>query len=273
MFGFLKKLLNKFKAPPLLHIAFDYGNRNNKTIVLLHGIAADSNTWNYLLTEINTDEYRVVAMDLLGCGKSPRPKDIEYNVDDFVKSVRRTIRKARIKGRFIIMGHSMGALIAARYGRLYPENIDSEYLLSIPVYHKNEELHTNKSRRQTDLFLRAYDFMIKNKNFTVFTFQIARQVIKLFNRQMNMRLEEDDWLGFSLSLKNTIIHQNVISDLKNTRKRIKVNVIYGSLDELLVQDNVNHLSVLPNVTVTKINGVDHLINVKFAKKVIEILTQ
>lgn len=271
MFSSIKNFLVKLLPPPYLHVAFDKGERNKPTLVLLHGIAADSNTWAYLLKQIDISKFRVVGMDLLGCGKSPRPSHINYNVDDFVKSVRRTTKKAHIKTPFIIVGHSMGALIAARYGRLFSNEITSEYLLSIPVYHKNEELHTNKSKRQTDLFLKAYNLMLKNKKFTVFTFKIARHVVKLLNRKMNMSLSEEDWREFSLSLKNTIIHQNVINDFKNTSKKIKVRIIYGALDELLVQENINHLSIMSNIEITKIPAADHIIGARFAREVLDLL--
>lgn len=271
MFSSIKNFFIKLLPPPHLHIAFDYGERNKPTILLLHGIAADSNTWSHLLRQIDINKFRVVAFDLLGCGKSPRPNHIDYNVDDFVKSVRRTVKKAHIKTPFIIMGHSMGALVATRYGKLFPNEITSEYLLSIPVYHKNEELHTHKSKKQTDLFLKTYDFMLKNKDFTIFTFKIAKHVVRLLNRKMNMEIREEDWRGFSLSLKNTIIHQNVISDLKNTNKKISVRVIYGSLDELLVQENIHQLARISNIEITKIPGVDHIIGHKFAKEVVDLL--
>ena len=272
MFSFVKKFFVKLLPPPYLHVAFDYGQRNKPTILLLHGIAADSNTWAHLLKQIDNSKFRIVAMDLLGCGQSPRPSYIDYNVDDFVKSVRRTVKKAHIKTPFIIMGHSMGALIAARYGRLYPKAVSSEYLLSIPVYYKNEELHTNKSKRQTDLFLKTYEFMLKNKGFTVFTFKIMKHVVKLLNRKMNMDIQERDWQSFSLSLKNTIIHQNVINDLKNTNKKIKIRVIYGSLDELLVQDNIYRLArISNNIEITKISAADHIIGHTFAKEVVDLL--
>jgi len=271
MFSSLKNLFIKLLPPPYLHIAFDKGPRNKPTILLLHGIAADSGTWTHLVDRIDLEKYRVVGMDLLGCGKSPRPTHIEYNIDDFVKSIKRTVKKARIKPPFIIMGHSMGALIAARYARLYPDQISSEYLLSIPIYHKNQELHTKRSRRQTDLFLKTYDLMIKNKDFTVFTFKIARRVVNIFNKKVNMTLEEGDWRGFSLSLQNTIIHQNTINDLKNTKKKIPIRIIYGNLDELLVQDNINHLSSLSNLKITRLIGVGHVVGAYFSKKVLDIL--
>lgn len=271
MFSFVKKIFVKLLPPPYLHIAFDYGQRNKPTILLLHGIAADSNAWAHLLREVDVNQFRVVAFDLLGCGKSPRPDYINYNVDDFVKSVRRTVKKAHIHEPFIIMGHSLGALIAARYGRLYPKEITSEYLLSIPVYHKNKELHTEKSKKQTDLFLKAYDFMLKNKGFTIFSFKIMRHVVRLLNRKMNMDIKEGDWRGFSLSLKNTIIHQNTIGDLKNTNKKIKIRIIYGALDELLVQENIHQLGRVSNIEITKISIADHFINSIFAKEVLGLL--
>jgi len=82
---------------------------------------------------------------------------------------------------------------------------------------------------------------------------------------------EDTWDSFRLSLNNTIIKQSTYDDIKAIDAPI--DVIYGNLDEFLVQKNIDDLSILDNVTITKLNIVDHLVGAKFAKKVSEIINR
>lgn len=89
------------------------------TVIFLHGIAADSNTWRITCREIGQDKslqkVRLVALDLLGFGRSLHASWLDYDYYDYVMALNRTIKHLKISGPIIIVGHSMGALIAAHY--------------------------------------------------------------------------------------------------------------------------------------------------------------
>jgi len=139
MFKFLKYLINTLKPIQSLYVAYDSGGRQKPTIILLHGIAATSKTWVPLIKELNTDTHRIIAIDLLGFGKSIKPTDCKYTVDDHTMYIRKTIKNLRIKGKYKIVGHSMGAIIAAHYCNLFPGDISKAYLLSSPLYRDDPE--------------------------------------------------------------------------------------------------------------------------------------
>ncbi len=262
MFKFLNGLINKFRPGYSLYVAYDSGGRRKPTIVLLHGIAATSKTWDLLIKQLDTDTYRVIALDLLGFGQSPKPITCDYNVDDHVASVRRTLRKLKVRRPFKIVGHSMGAIISARYCRLYPRDVKRAFLLSPPLYPKDSELHTNISRTRTDLYMNAYDFLSENKDFTINNSQILRKLLRIGD---GMEVNEENWYGFRRSLRHTIIKQDAYDDIKNLN--MPVNIIYGTLDEFLIQKIVNQLAVSRNVRITKLQTVNHMIGTKFAKEV------
>jgi len=249
-------------------VAFDSGGKNKPTIVLLHGIAATSKTWNSLIKELDTDKYRIIALDLLGFGESPKPIICEYDVNDHVASVHKTIKKLKIKKPYKMVGHSMGAIILARYGRLYPREIKELYLLSLPLYPKDSELHTNISRTRTDFYLNAYEFLSQNKDFTINNSQILRKLLRIDD---GIDVNESNWNSFSLSLKNTIIKQNTYDDIKNIK--LPVHIIYGAFDEFLVQETVNKLKVFDNVKITKLQAINHMVGSRFAKEIAKQITK
>lgn len=78
-------------------------------------------------------------------------------------------------------------------------------------------------------------------------------------------INNDNWNAFRRSLKNTIINQNTINEI--SRVKVPIRIIYGSLDGLLVEENIKILNKQKNIKITKITGVHHLINKKFASAV------
>lgn len=266
MFSFLKRIIDRLRPIQPLHVAFDSGDKYKPTIVLLHGIAATSSTWDLLIKELDTKIYRVVALDLLGFGLSPKPKNCKYTVDDHVNYVHKTLIKLKISPPYKIIGHSMGSIISARYCLRYPKGIKQIYLLSLPLYLKDNTLHNIISRKQTDFYLNAYQFISQNKKFTITNSQRLR---KLFRINDGMKINESTWNSFRLSLLNTIINQDTYSDIESIK--IPVHIIYGNMDQFLIQDSVGKLAKFENVKITKLLAIDHTIGSRFAKEVAKLI--
>ncbi|CAI5940428.1 unnamed protein product [Closterium sp. NIES-64] len=56
---------------------------------------------------------RVVAVDLLGWGKSPKPRDCDYSIEEHVSWIERTVIAPLNISTFHVVGHSMGCLVGA----------------------------------------------------------------------------------------------------------------------------------------------------------------
>lgn len=259
----MKSFFSIFKSAPLLNVAVDTNNGQRKTIVMLHGIAASSETWQPVIPKIDSSKYRVIAIDLLGFGESPKPKDCKYTVDDHVKSVRRTLKHLRIHTPIQLMGHSMGSIIAMRYYHKHPQDITAIHLLSPPIYHKKEINKRHVARLKTDLYFEFYHFLTTNKDFTL---TASRHIRKLLRLKDSADVTEETWESFRLSLKNTIIHQQTYDDIRQAR--VPIYITYGVLDEFLVAKNIDTLARYKHVNITKLQAVDHIVTPRFATKVV-----
>src|SRR5580692_6021032 len=96
------------------HLAKTLDSGSGPLIVLLHGIGRTGQVWHYLAQELRNEPVRVVAFDLLGFGASPKPTWLQYNVDDHVQAVVASIMRLQPQAPVIIVGHSMGCLVAVR---------------------------------------------------------------------------------------------------------------------------------------------------------------
>ncbi len=264
----IKYILNILRPTPVLHVAYDVGNNHKQTIVLLHGIAATSKTWEILINELGSEKYRIIALDLLGFGQSPNPKTIDYTADDHIKSIHKTLKNLKIKKPFTIVGHSMGAIISAHYYTIYPNEIKHMYLLSPPIYIKDDESQSIFSRTWTDVYLEAYKFISENKKFTINNSQLLRNLLSVKD---GIDVNEDNWDSFRLSLINTTVKQDTYNEIINAK--IPIRIIFGILDEFLIPESINKLSEFRHVSVKKLLTVDHIVGKRFAKEVVKSITK
>ncbi len=195
--------------------------------MLLHGIASSAATFEHLLPLIQPT-HRCIAIDLLGFGDSPVPPDAEYTIEQHVASIRRTIKALTLREPYTLVGHSLGSLLGARYAAIFPKEIAHLVLVSLPIYLNPSELGDRRVRAQVGAYLKVYEFMRSNKEFTI---AAVAQVVKLFALGKTLDINERNWNAFVLSLQHCIESQTTVSDLASVTAPI--DVVYGGLDQFL----------------------------------------
>jgi pimeloyl-ACP methyl ester carboxylesterase len=253
--GWLRRLLRR---PPLLHVAVDEGQ--GPPVVLLHGIASSSVTFEKVVPLI-TARHRAVSIDLLGFGESPAPADAGYTIEEHVAALRRTLRTLRLR-RIVLVGHSMGALIATRYAATYTRDVTRLVIVSPPVYVTPAEIGAPFDRAAMDGYLRLYEFLRANKQFTI---RAAAGLARLSPIKNLLDVSEKNWHSFVLSLEKSIESQTTVSDL--VQVGAPIHLVYGTLDPLLHPAGLRIVEKLRNVTAHKVQGADHVIRPRMARVV------
>jgi pimeloyl-ACP methyl ester carboxylesterase len=96
-------------------------------IVLVHGLALSSTTWRYVMPAL-AERYTVVAPDLLGHGKSGKPRG-DYSLGAFASGIRDLLVALDIE-RATFVGHSLGGGIAMQLAYQFPERCDRLVLVA-----------------------------------------------------------------------------------------------------------------------------------------------
>ncbi|MFE3521337.1 alpha/beta fold hydrolase [Streptomyces sp. NPDC059161] len=99
----------------LLHV-HDYGG-DGPQLVLLHGYARSLADWD-ASAGLLTAGHHVLAIDLPGHGRSPRVSP--WTIPTVVRHIADTL-DAHGVGEAVVVGHSLGGLVAVEYARLNPE--------------------------------------------------------------------------------------------------------------------------------------------------------
>jgi len=96
----------------LIHIR-DEGNKNGKTIVMVHGFNGSLFNYEPLIPHLN-DRYRILSLDLPAHGLTGAVKSDFYSHEGFEDVIKEVV-KIREIDEFYLIGHSMGGMVAWRY--------------------------------------------------------------------------------------------------------------------------------------------------------------
>jgi pimeloyl-ACP methyl ester carboxylesterase len=92
---------------------------NGATVVLLHGKNFCAATWARQIADLTQAGYRVIAPDQIGFCKSSKPTDYQFSFQQLAHNTHALLRSLGV-GRAIIVGHSTGGMLAARYALIFP---------------------------------------------------------------------------------------------------------------------------------------------------------
>ncbi|MBD9435213.1 alpha/beta hydrolase [Pseudoxanthomonas sp. PXM03] len=93
---------------------------NGRTVVLLHGKNFCAATWESAITALTEAGYRVIAPDQIGFCKSAKPQRYQYSFDQLAANTHALLADLGIQ-RAVVVGHSMGGMLATRYALQYPQ--------------------------------------------------------------------------------------------------------------------------------------------------------
>jgi pimeloyl-ACP methyl ester carboxylesterase len=247
--------------PFYLNVPVNLRRFQKPTVVMLHGIGASSSIWEQVIDQL--DAGHVIAVDLLGFGRSPKPKLLEYTIDDHVMAVRRTLKKRLWRKPIVIVGHSLGCLVAIEYARRWPRDVDRLVLCSPPLYTTSQKAGLRLPRLD-DLYIQAYA--------AARTYRIGERAIRFVGREANITgllINDTTWPAFAKTLKATIEEQQSMLHIQHLE--LPIDILYGRFDSFLIEKNIKAIAKRNNnVHLYKIVA-PHAITRGYAKRVVKIL--
>jgi len=155
-------------------------------VILIHGLGGSVEGWTYTMPALGRS-HRVIAVDMIGCGRSDKPKAY-YGLEllsSFVKAFMDRMGVARAH----LMGLSLGGAVAVKTAMRWPERVGRLVLVSSAGLGRQGcmglrlatvgglgELLTHTSRTGAGTFLRnaVHDPTLVTKAWMDCTYQLAR---------------------------------------------------------------------------------------------------
>ena len=258
----LERLGHRIRRAPVLHIAEDRGE--GPVVILLHGIASTSDTFAQVGPAL--EGHRRIAIELLGFGASPA--GTTYTIEEHVAAIHRTVKSLRLTEPFVLVGHSLGALLSARYAANHSRRVARLILVSPPVYLAPAEIGDPVARLRVEGFMRSYAFLRENKDFTV---AAAAAVGRLLQLGTTLQITEQNWEAFTRSLEHCIESQTTVADIASVDA--PVDVVYGALDQFLAGGTLKIIERMRHVTTRRVEFHDHTVRGRLARAVVAAILE
>ncbi|GAB2968489.1 alpha/beta hydrolase [Hymenobacter coalescens] len=103
---------------------------NGRTVVLLHGKNFFGAYWRGTVEALTKAGFRVVVPDQIGFGKSDKP-NIHYSFHQLARNTKQLLDSLGVR-RAVVVGHSMGGMLATRFAIEYPAQTE-QLVLENPI--------------------------------------------------------------------------------------------------------------------------------------------
>lgn len=241
-------------ASPQLHVEI-YG-QEQKTIVFVPGLGGTTRYWSHGVGPL-ARSHRVVLVDLLGFGASPKPW-ARYSVERHVAELHAALNSL---GSITLVGHSLGALLAVAYAARYRDQVENLVLIGMPYFGSEEAAYR---------YLRSgavkWGFLYTNVLIVMIACILTRRVLgwllpyirRDIPREVAADLVKHTWRSSTSSLWEVVYRYDVAEDLRQLDGHTPILMIHGQIDEMAPVAAVKALVDEHSTSqLVVLDGVDH----------------
>ncbi len=105
------------------------GPANGRTAVLLHGKNFCAANWEDTIRALSAAGARVIAPEQIGFCKSSKPERYQYSFQQLAGNTHALLASLGVKDP-VLIAHSTGGMIAARYALMYPKEVSALVLVN-----------------------------------------------------------------------------------------------------------------------------------------------
>jgi len=105
---------------------------SGETVLLVHGVTTYSFIWRQVLSQLS-ENYDVIAVDLLGCGDSDTPLDVEYSLPTQAEYLMEFVSQLGIQ-KLHYVGHDVGGGIGQVFAVRFPNLLHDLTLTNSVAY-------------------------------------------------------------------------------------------------------------------------------------------
>jgi pimeloyl-ACP methyl ester carboxylesterase len=245
---------------------FQSPKKPKATYVMIHGIGNSLDAWDPVVARMPKD-VMIIGIDLLGFGDSPKPHWATYNARTQARALALTLVNLRLKQRPILVGHSLGALVAVEVAKRYPLFI-KQLILCSPPFYKPEVLARKGLKPQEDR-LRAFYRLARR--FPEQLEKMSPLAVKLGLANRAFSITQDTIGSYIAALEASIINQTSLEDVGVLK--LPITIFYGTLDPVVIGKHIVQLGKTHgNITVKRVLA-GHEVVLGYAKSVGQWITR
>ncbi|PHS06180.1 MAG: hypothetical protein COA78_14595 [Blastopirellula sp.] len=221
--------------------------------VLLHGLGGSTRYWTSVM-DFSMCDQNVLAIDLLGFGDSPKPY-FQYSMEKHLQALALELDELE---DIVLVGHSLGAMLALAYVSRYPQKVRNLILIGLPYFGDMQRARQWFARRSGGWIYTNYAAMLVA---CIFTRRIASYFlpffIKSYPKEVVQDLVKHNIMSSTTSLWNVLYQYDPIPDCERLPKGFNVTCIHSEDDDLAPFHYVKQLVQTYGWSLERFNGVQH----------------
>jgi pimeloyl-ACP methyl ester carboxylesterase len=258
----LRRYWDEASAPPFdpatTELHFVEIGAGPRRLLLLHGLAASSRYWTAQAGPMLGD-YRVLVPDLLGFGDSPKPR-ARYDLRDHLATLEKLVRQRQFaSGPALVVGHSLGAVVALAMLGQHPEWFDGAVLIALPVFRGEADAVARLGRHSwMERGTLTGEWWIRASHYIEPLFRLA-WLAPLFGLPPDVYLDslKHTWNSISGTLRQTLVGADYPRLLARAGER-PILFVHGERDDLAPVELTRALaSGRPNTHFAVVPGAGH----------------
>ncbi|MBW6464895.1 MAG: alpha/beta hydrolase [Brevefilum sp.] len=262
---------------------FESGEESQLPLLMLHGLGDEADTWRHIFQPL-ADDFHTLAIDLPGFGRSDKP-DVDYSPQFLMASIIGFLDALNIN-RTILMGSSLGGMLAHGLAVAFPERVSGLILVGGALYQADKIQDRSIQLMQIPLVGEwLYTRLRKNPDAAFNTLNSVYHHLEklpkadrdfLYTR-VNQRVWSDGQRrAYFSTLRNLIPWMKSIQkDLPSKLRRLEIPtlVIRGEHDGLFSETQADQLlNLQPKVTKFTIQDAGHLPHQEAPEAFLQITT-
>lgn len=251
--SWLKRLWGDDRDTPLYTEVHGDGD---ETLVFIAGLGGTTRYWAPRLSSID-DRYRIVLVDLLGFGRSPKPW-AQYSVERHVQALHAALESL---GQITLIGHSLGALLTVAYAARFPEQVKNIIVMGMPNFGSQDQAyryfrsgHVRGGYVYTNVVLTMVACIVTRRLLG----RLLPYVLRAVPREVAEDLVKHTWRSSTSSLWEVVYRYDAAREMRKLPKRVGVLFIHGELDVIAPLARIRRLAASePRWRLRVLPDVDH----------------
>ena len=214
-----------------IKIAYEI-NGEGHPLILLHGFAMYKEFWTWQVKELSK-EFRVITLDIRGCGKSDHPTE-PFSMEDLADDIRALSDHLNLD-KIHLGGHSFGGMIAQHFALNYPNRLNKLILMStfanLPLDKSGLDMYKRSQ-------LSSYEAKVEDST-TAFWNKMKQRFSRNFFKEMSQNPDK---------LFHNMFSARDLMELEETKGTTKPQDILNQINAIVHHNTINNLNKISNDT-------------------------
>ena len=230
-------------------------NLAGEPLILIHGFGCNKDNFTRIADKL--EGYHLIIPDLLGFGDSSKPMSADYRANAQAQRLHELLQAKGVASAIHVGGNSMGGSISVAYAAMYPESVESLWLLdsagfwSAGIHEAFEDATPDDNPLvidSTEQYFELYKLVMFDPPYIPRSVQAVFAQDSIVNRELHKNILEQ------------IVEDNVEERAKVvTKYNIPTLIVWGEEDNIIKPETAELMSeLMPHAQVIMMPGVGHV---------------